>query len=84
MGNMINVFSSCSSFSFSFFCVWILALKEARFILQFLWLFRQYIQSSLTHAASGTRKSVSRASLLLERFLQVESSKRGFVKVGVA
>ena len=44
---------------------------------------RQYIQSSLTHAASGTRKSVSGASLLQERFIQVESSKRGFMKVGV-
>ena len=32
--------------------------------------------------SSGNRKSVSRASLLQERFLQVEGSKRGFVKVG--
>ena len=58
-------------------------IERSKIYFTILWLFRQYFQSFLTNAASGTRRTVSGASLLQERFLQVESSKRSFVKVSL-
>lgn len=67
---------------FFFFCVWVLALKEAIF---FCGYFGNAFKAPLRMQPREPEKSVSSTgvSLLQERFLQVESLKRGFVKVGV-